>query len=155
MGQRRGNQGAFRPKAVRPWPVVNLAGLVDRSLSVRSGAIGALPESRWLLSPPAPSTTASLATGFGTVAYVTIQRNNPIPIAIGTSNHNQRQLPGADVSGEGVGPGSYTRSSPRSIEVSSIVPTTYQARRLGKEDKVTACASGLAARCCLRVARGS
>ena len=41
------------------------------------------------------------------------------------------------MSGEGVGPDSYTRSSPRSIGVSSIVRTTYQAVRLEKEDKVT------------------
>jgi len=58
-------------------------------------------------------------------------------IAIGTNNHNQRQPFGADVSVEGGGLGSYTRSSPRSIGVSSIVRTTYQEARLGKEDKVT------------------
>jgi len=58
-------------------------------------------------------------------------------IAIGTSSHNQRKPFGADVSVEGGGLGSYTRSSPRSIGVSSIVFTTYQAVRLGKEDKVT------------------
>ena len=58
-------------------------------------------------------------------------------IAIGTSSHNQRKPFGADVSVEGGGLGSYTRSSPRSIGVSSIVCTTYQAVPLGKEDKVT------------------
>ena len=58
-------------------------------------------------------------------------------IAIGTNNHNQRQPCGAAVSVEGGGLGSYTRSSPRSIGVSSIVRTTYQEARLGKEDKVT------------------
>jgi len=58
-------------------------------------------------------------------------------IAIGTSNHNQRQPVGADVSVEGGGSAGCTRSSPRSIEVSSIVPPTYQAVRLGREDKVT------------------
>lgn len=83
-----------------------------------------------------PTATASLTTGFGTGAYVTIQKNSPTPSAIGTSNHNQRQLLGADVSDEGVGPDPYIRSSPRSIEVSSIVSTTYQAGRRGTEYKV-------------------
>ena len=68
---------------------------------------------------------------------MTIQRTSPTKIAIGTSNHNQRQPVGGGESAEGVRSGSCAGSSPGTFGVSSIVPAAYQAGWSVEEAKVT------------------